>query len=51
MAFVYDDMLAILANVYTSSHFFVDDGVVRHDTIVILGCNHAEADTRITPRS
>ena len=40
-------MLAILANVYTSSHFFVDDGVVRHDTIVILGCNHAEADTRI----
>ena len=40
-------MLAILANVHTSSHFFVDDGVVRHDTIVILGCNHAEADTRI----
>ena len=30
-------------------HFFVEDGVVRHDTIYIdvLGCNHAEADTRI----
>ena len=28
-------------------HFFVEDGVVRHDTIDVLGCNHAEADTRI----
>ena len=28
-------------------HFFVEDGVVRHDTIGVLGCNHAEADTRI----
>ena len=27
-------------------HFFVEDGVVRHDTIDVLGCNHAEADTR-----
>ena len=28
-------------------HFYVEDGVVRHDTIDVLGCNHAEADTRI----
>ena len=28
-------------------HFFVEDGVVRHDAIDVLGCNHAEADTRI----
>ena len=28
-------------------HFFVEDGVVRHETIDVLGCNHAEADTRI----
>ena len=28
-------------------HFFVEDGVVRHETIDVglLGCNHAEADT------
>ena len=29
-------------------HFFVEDGVVRQDTIDVLGCNHAEADTRIS---
>ena len=28
-------------------HFFVEYGVVRHETIDVLGCNHAEADTRI----
>ena len=28
-------------------HFYVEDGVVRHETIDVLGCNHAEADTRI----
>ncbi len=28
-------------------HFFVEDGVVRHDTNDVLDCNHAEADTRI----
>ena len=28
-------------------HFFVKDGVVRHDSIAVLGCNHAETDTRI----
>ena len=28
-------------------HFYVEDGVVRHETIEVLGCNHAEADTRI----
>ena len=28
-------------------HFYVEDGVVRHGTIDVLGCNHAEADTRI----
>ena len=28
-------------------HFFVEDGVVRHDTIDVLGCNQAEADTRM----
>ena len=28
-------------------HFYVEDGVVRHDTIDVLACNHAEADTRI----
>ena len=28
-------------------HFFVEDGVVRHDTNDVLGCNHAEADIRI----
>ena len=28
-------------------HFFVKDGVVRHDNIDVLGCNHPEADTRI----
>ena len=28
-------------------HFYVEDGVVRHDTIDVLGCNHAEAETRI----
>ena len=28
-------------------HFYVEDGVVKHDTIDVLGCNHAEADTRI----
>ena len=37
-------MLAILANV---GHFYVEDGVVRHETINVLCCNHAEADTRI----
>ena len=29
-------------------HFFVEHGVVMHDTIDVLGCNHAEADTRIS---
>ncbi len=28
-------------------HFFVEDGVVRHEIIDVLGCKHAEADTRI----
>ena len=28
-------------------HFYVEGGVVRHETIAVLGCNHAEADTRI----
>ena len=28
-------------------HFFVEAGIVRHETIDVLGCNHAEADTRI----
>ena len=28
-------------------HFYVEDGVVRHETIDVLGCNHAEEDTRI----
>ena len=28
-------------------HFFVEDGVVRHEIIDVLGCNHAETDTRI----
>ena len=28
-------------------HFFVEDGVVRHAIIDVLGCKHAEADTRI----
>ena len=28
-------------------HFYVEDGVVRHETIDVLGCNDAEADTRI----
>ena len=28
-------------------HIYVEDGVVRHETIDVLGCNHAEADTRI----
>ena len=28
-------------------HFYIEDGVVRHETIDVLGCNHAEADTRI----
>ena len=28
-------------------HFFVEYGVVRHGTIYVLGCKHAEADTRI----
>ena len=28
-------------------HFFVEAGIVRHETIDILGCNQAEADTRI----
>ena len=28
-------------------HFYVEDGVVRHETIDVLGGNHAEADTRI----
>ena len=38
-------MLAILAYVYTSS--LKMHGVVRHDTVGVVGCNHAEADTRI----
>ena len=29
-------------------HFLVEDGVVMHDTIDVLGCNHAEAYTRIS---
>ena len=28
-------------------HLFVEAGIVRHETIDVLGCNHAEADTRI----
>ncbi len=28
-------------------HFFVEYGVVRHETIDVLGFNHSEADTRI----
>ena len=28
-------------------HFFVEEGVVTHETIDVLGCNHPEADTRI----
>ena len=28
-------------------HLFVEDGVVRHDIIDVLGCKHDEADTRI----
>ena len=28
-------------------HFYVEDGVVMHETINVLCCNHAEADTRI----
>ena len=28
-------------------HFFVEDVAVRHDTIDVLGCKQAEADTRI----
>ena len=38
-------MLVILAYVYTSS--LTMHGVVRHDTVGVVGCNHAEADTRI----
>ena len=28
-------------------HFFVEGGVVRHETIDVPGCSHPEADTRI----
>ena len=36
-----------VSNLGECRHFYVEDGVVRHETIDLLGCNHAEADTSI----
>ena len=44
--------MGLMSHVYVGHlgaclHFFAEDGVVRYETIDVLGCNQAEADTRI----